>query len=116
MLTLLAKRSFEGFVPGINDLVFGNEEHGIMGVGDKIRRGKIAVSSLGDYKEAQKIGDSIAASQALTLFDDHQKFLGYGYLESPEQAVPPVPLVFYAFRIMVGLELSLSCFSWFIST
>lgn len=106
MLTLLAKRSFEGFVPGINDLVFGNEEHGVMGVGEKIRRGKIAVSSLGDYKNAQKIGDKMAASAALTLFDDHQKFLGYGYLESPEQAVPPVPLVFYAFRIMVGLGTS----------
>ncbi len=35
MLTLLAKRSFEGFVPGINDLVFGNETEGIMGVGEK---------------------------------------------------------------------------------
>lgn len=103
MLTLLAKRSFEGFVPGINDLVFGNEEEGIMGVGEKIRRGRIAVASLGDYKQAQNVGDTLAASKALTLFDDHRDFLGYGHLESPEQAVPPVALTFYAFRIMVGL-------------
>ena len=103
MLTLLAKRSFEGFVPGINDLVFGNEEHGVMGVEEKIRQGKIAVASLGDYKGAKKAGDELAASKALSLFNDHQNFLGYGHLESPEQAVPPIPLIFYAFRIMVGL-------------
>lgn len=103
MLTLLAKRSFEGFVPGINDLVFGNEEEGITGVGEKMRRGKIAVSSLGDYKDAQKLGDKFAASKALTLFDEHKQFLGYGHLNSPEQAVPPVSITFYAFRIMVGL-------------
>jgi cytochrome d ubiquinol oxidase subunit I len=103
MLSLLAKRSFEGFVPGINDLVFGNEAEGIVGVEEKIRRGKIAVSSLGDYKQAQKAGDTLAASKALTLFDEHKELLGYGHLDSPEQAVPPVSIVFYAFRIMVGL-------------
>ena len=103
MLTLLAKRSFEGFVPGINDLVFGNEEHGIVGVEEKIRRGKLAVASLGEYKEAQTTGDEFAAGQALSLFDEHRDFLGYGHLDNAEQAVPPVALTFYAFRVMVGL-------------
>ncbi|MDX2480133.1 MAG: cytochrome ubiquinol oxidase subunit I, partial [Desulfuromusa sp.] len=103
MLTLLAHRSFQGFVPGINDLVFGNTEHNLMGVEEKMRRGKLAVSGLGDYKAAKKSGEQLAASSALSLFDQHRDYLGYGYLESAEQAVPPVSTVFYAFRIMVGL-------------
>ncbi len=57
----------------------------------------------GDYKEAQSVGDKLAASKALTLFDEHRNFLGYGHLDSAEQAVPPVSITFYAFRIMVGL-------------
>ncbi|MDE7397467.1 MAG: cytochrome ubiquinol oxidase subunit I, partial [Muribaculum sp.] len=31
---------------------------------------------------------------------DYQYF-GYGYLDSPQEAVPPVALTFYSFRIMV---------------
>ena len=103
MLTLLAKRSFQGFVPGIDDLVFGNKEHNIMGADEKIRRGKLAVAGLGEYKAAKSAGDQLAASKALTLFDEHRDFLGYGYLSSADQTVPPVALTFYAFRIMVGL-------------
>ncbi len=103
MLTLLAKRNFQGFVPGINDLVFGNQDERIMSVEEKIQHGKLAVASLGDYKTARKAGDQLAATQALSLFDEHRDFLGYGYLESADQAVPPVALTFYAFRIMVGL-------------
>ena len=29
-------------------------------------------------------------------------YFGYGYLESPQQLVPNVPLLFYSFRVMVG--------------
>lgn len=103
MLTLLAKRSFEGFVPGINDLVYGNPQEQIVGVDNMIERGKIAVASLGSYKSARKQQDDIAAEAALETFDQHRDYLGYGYLESPQQAVPPVALTFYAFRVMVGL-------------
>lgn len=103
MLTLLAKRSFQGFVPGINDLVFGNDEKGLVGIDKKISRGKIAVSSLGDYKNAQNAGDEVTAAAALKTFNQHQGYLGYGYLDSAEEAIPPVALTFYAFRVMVGL-------------
>jgi cytochrome d ubiquinol oxidase subunit I len=74
-----------------------------MGADEKIQRGKIAVASLGDYQEAKIVGDQAAAQQALSLFNQHRDFLGYGHLESADQAVPPVALTFYAFRIMVGL-------------
>ncbi len=31
------------------------------------------------------------------------RYFGYGYFDSPEQAVPPVALTFYSFRVMVML-------------
>ena len=32
-----------------------------------------------------------------------QKYFGYGYIDSPEELVPNVPLVYWSFRLMVGL-------------
>jgi cytochrome d ubiquinol oxidase subunit I len=105
MLSVLAKRSLNGFVPGINDLSFGNSAHGVTGIDDKIRRGRLAVSSLRDYKMARDAGDSTAAAGSLAIFDQNREYLGYGHLESVDQAVPPVALTFYAFRVMVGMGL-----------
>jgi cytochrome d ubiquinol oxidase subunit I len=34
---------------------------------------------------------------------DNYKYFGYGFLNSPKDAVPPVATTFYAFRIMVML-------------
>lgn len=103
MLSLLANRDFGSFVPGINDLVYGNPERKIVGAQQKIASGRVAVAALARYKEAKKAGDQTAAAEALTLFNQNKEFLGYGYLNSPEEAVPPVALTFYAFHIMVGL-------------
>ena len=103
MLSLLANRRLESFVPGINDLVYGNDEYNILSVEEKMRRGKIAVASLADYKQARNQDDEEAVVVALTEFDQHREFLGYGHLQSAAQAVPPVGITFYAFRVMVGL-------------
>ncbi|MDH3346665.1 MAG: cytochrome ubiquinol oxidase subunit I [Desulfobulbaceae bacterium] len=103
LLSLLANRSPGSFVPGINDLVYGNEQENIMGVDEKIEKGKIAVSSLDTYKLAKKAGNIKEAESALATFKEHQNYLGYGFLESPEEAVPPVAISFYSFHIMVIL-------------
>lgn len=103
LLALMANREFGSFVPGINDLVYGNEEQGIMSVGEKMERGKKAVADLAAYKEAQKAKDEAGAAAALDNFNQNKDFLGYGYLEKPEDAVPPVALTFYAFHTMVFL-------------
>lgn len=102
-LSLLANREFDSFVPGINDLVYGNEEHGIMSVADKMERGKLALNDLIAYKQAQKDMDDTAAAVALEKFKQNQDYLGYGYLDKPEDTVPPVALTFYAFHVMVFL-------------
>lgn len=103
VLSLLANRSFGSFVPGMEDLVYGNKEQGIMGVGEKMAMGKIALTQLDNFKLATKAGDEAAAAAALTLFDANKDYLGYGFLEKPEDAVPPVALTFNAFHIMVIL-------------
>lgn len=103
LLSLLANRELDTFVPGVNDLVYGNKEHNIMGAAEKIQRGKIAVQQLGRYKEAKKAGDATAATAALVQFNHHSDYLGYGHLNRPEEAAPPVPLTFYSFHIMVVL-------------
>jgi len=103
MLSLLANRKLGSFVAGIDDLVWGNPEHDIVGVDRKMKYGRQAVSSLADFKKARKTGDSAAAVAALAIFDQNREFLGYGYLKKPSDAVPPVSLVFYSFRVMAGL-------------
>jgi cytochrome d ubiquinol oxidase subunit I len=102
LLSFLANRDFNSFVPGINDLVYGNREQHIIGVADKMEAGKQALAALSLYKE-EKDRDPVAAGTALADFNSVQQYLGYGYLLEPEQAVPPVPLTFYAFRVMVIL-------------
>ncbi len=103
MLSFLANRSFDSFVPGIDDLVFGNPEQGIMGAAEKIAKGKIALEQLEIYKKAKKAGDEERAAVALVKFEYHQEFFGYGFLDQPTDIVPPVAKVFYSFYIMVVL-------------
>nr|WP_320011059.1 cytochrome ubiquinol oxidase subunit I [uncultured Desulfobulbus sp.] len=102
-LSLMANRSFGSYVPGMKDLVYGNSEQGILGAAQKMERGKNAIASLDAYKQAKKDGDADAAASHLATFNDNKEFLGYGYLNKPEAAVPPVALSFNAFHIMVAL-------------
>ncbi len=103
MLSLLAKHDTNAFVPGINDLVYGNEEYGIMGAEEKMGRGKQAIADFRAYKEAVKKGDKEGAEHALTRFNVNKDYLGYGYLAKPEDSVPSVATSFYSFHIMVSL-------------
>ena len=100
VLTLLANRQLDTFVPGIDDIIYGNPEQGIMSTADKISQGQAAIAALTRFKNAPTKDDAMAA---LSEFNHYKEFLGYGYLTSPEQAVPPVGLTFYSFHIMVML-------------
>ena len=107
-LSILGYHSMNAFVPGINDLVYGNKAQNILSVSDKMAQGKIALKALADYKNAKKNHDMAAASQALQTFKANSKYMGYGYLKDPKDAVPSVALTFYSFHTMVGLG------TWFI--
>ena len=103
LLSLLADRSIDAFVPGINDLVYGNKKENIMGAVEKMEKGKMALASLDAYKKEKKKGDELAANAALVVFNQNKEHLGYGFLTKAEEAVPPVGLTFNAFHIMVAL-------------
>ncbi len=103
LLSLLANRSSDSFVPGIDDLVYGNSEQKVMGVAEKMTMGRQAVADLAAFKQARQEKNDGVASEALTRFDVNKEFLGYGYLTTPEEAVPPVSTAFYSFHIMVIL-------------
>lgn len=104
MLSLLAKHDVNAFIPGIDDLVWGNEAEGIVGVDAKMKRGQQAIEDLANYKQALNSGDEAAAEMSLTRFDVNKGYLGYGYLDTPADAVPPVETSFYSFHIMVTLS------------
>lgn len=107
MLSLLATRDADGFVPGIKELIEGSYtlENGeqALSAEEKIERGKIAIKALADYRQARKANDETAMQQHRTTLDEYFPYFGYGYLEHPEDLIPPVGLTFYAFHIMVIL-------------
>ena len=103
LLSLLANRNVDSFVPGIKDLVYGNAQEKIMGVKAKMERGRMAVADLTAYKNAKKSGDTVGSAAALQKFDVNKDYLGYGYFSQPEDSIPPVKLTFYSFHLMVTL-------------
>ncbi len=117
LLSLLANREMGSFVPGVEDLLYGNSQEKIMGVNTMMEKGKDAIASLTAYKEAKKNGLQEDADKALEQFTINQPFLGYGYLEKPEDAVPPVALVFNSFHLMAILgglfPVIFAAFLWF---
>jgi cytochrome bd ubiquinol oxidase subunit I len=91
------------YVPGIKDLSEGSEEHGIMSVTEKIKKGQSAILALKEYNFAKKSNDTAASRVALKTLLTNYNYFGYGYLDEAKQAVPPVKLTFYSFRLMVFL-------------
>lgn len=102
-LSYMAFLDANAYVPGIKDLIHGNPERGIISTAEKIEKGKIAVAALKSYKDARKAGDTAAADSSLALVNAHYSYFGYGFLQDEHEAIPPIQLTFYSFRIMVGL-------------
>ena len=105
MLSILAFRNAGAFVPGVNDLVNGKKEQGILSAETRMEKGRIAIQSLADYKQAKKEGNTVLANQALQKFKENYPHFGYGYFKDKNDIVPPVNLTFYSFHTMVGLGL-----------
>ncbi len=109
VLAYMAFLNWNAFVPGVNDLIKGNEKYGVMGAAEKISRGKVAIEKLTAYKDARKAGLSGVADSLKTeiMSPDFQKnyfrYFGYGYISDPNTLVPSIPLSFYSFHIMVVL-------------
>lgn len=105
MLSFLATGDFDGHVPGIQDIldgyVDGNGTRHPSAV-EMMARGDTALSAFRTYREAKGSDPELAAAARATLMENAGYF-GYGYISSDEELVPPVGLVYWAFRVMVGL-------------
>ena len=105
MLSILATHDLDGFVPGINDILNGytdNDGNVIPSVAEKMRRGRQALDDLAAYRSLREnYPDSAAVFRA--SMEQNVQYMGYGHLEKPEDVVPPVGMVYWAFRLMIGL-------------
>ena len=111
LLSILATREIDGFVPGINDIINGGyvdknlkgEEIIALSAQEKMERGRLAIAALADFNTARKDNDTEAMNEAKTRLEANYEYFGYGYIDSVEQLIPHVPFVFYSFHIMIIL-------------
>ena len=106
-LSYLINMRGDCFVPGINDLIEGRsitaEGDTIYGLSyaDKHQIGLAAQEALREYAAASEAGDEQAMAEAAAKVKENFQYFGYGYIENPQDAVPPVGMTFYAFHLMV---------------
>lgn len=128
MLSLLAERDLNAFVPGINDLLEGGyiDKNGekALSAEEKIARGQTAIAAFAGYRqamadarkaradgdEALAIDAETQAERARMTLKEHMPYFGYGYIKDINELVPNVPLTFYMFRVMVILGGYFLCF------
>lgn len=112
MLSILTAGDRDAFVPGISDLVNGNESQGLMSFEEKKARGEVARKALIDYKAAGRSGNTILSDSIKTLFSDIEfrnnyfRYFGYASIENPDDIIPDQSGTFYSFHIMVILGFS----------
>ena len=122
MLSFMATNDFHGFVPGIDDILNGytkNDGTEEPSVDEKIARGKMAINALAAYRKlkeevrvnseefatAEKKAEAVSMlNSQLSILNSNMPYFGYGYMKDKHDAVPPVWINFWAFRIMVGLD------------
>ncbi|MBE6314715.1 MAG: cytochrome ubiquinol oxidase subunit I [Bacteroidales bacterium] len=105
MLSILATHDINGYVPGINNLLEGyTDSEGIehLSAEEKMERGKVAIESFKQYRSLKE-ENPLAAQEARARLEENVEYFGYGYIDSPQELIPNVPLVYWSFRAMVGL-------------
>lgn len=102
-LSILGTRESNGYIKGIDDLLYGNKKMGVVSMAERMQSGKLAVAALKDYKVAKDANNSVLMDESREILEANMPNFGYGYLDKAEDAVPPVALTFYSFHLMVAL-------------
>lgn len=105
MLSILATHDLNGFVPGVNDILNGyidSNGNYVLSAEEKMEKGAIALKAFKVYRDNKDTNPEVAA-QARKVLDENVDYFGYGYIKDKNDLVPPVWLVYWPFRIMVGL-------------
>ena len=105
MLSILATHNIDGYVPGINNMLDGYttpEGETFPSAEKKMESGKKAIEAFRTYR-ANKDKDPHTAMQARKVLEENIAHFGYGHIQSRNELVPPVQLLYWAFRVMVGL-------------
>lgn len=108
MLSFLGYRNGNAFIPGVEDILNGYTSYDgttYPSVEQRMANGRTAIEALKNYKTAIETHNYTLAEQTLTTLRKNYSDFGYGYLSSPYDTIPHIPLVFYSFRIMVGAGL-----------
>ncbi len=107
MLSMLAERNLDGFVPGINDLLKGGytlkDGSTALAAEEKMARGRQAIAAFATYRKSKAEGNEEVAATAKATLQENMPYFGYGYIKQVDDLVPNVPLTFYMFRVMVML-------------
>lgn len=107
MLSFLATREASGYVPGIHDLLNGGytlpDGSKALSAEEKMERGRKAIAALADFRLAKQEGDTARMEASRNVLDENMPYFGYGYIKDPATLVPHVGLMFWSFRVMVGL-------------
>lgn len=114
MLSLLAGRSSDAYVPGVTDLLDGGyllpDGTPALPAAGKMERGRRAVAALGAYRRTVFGGEPGDTAVQLAELRENLPYFGYGYITDEAELVPDITLNFYAFRVMVGLGVYLLMF------
>ena len=106
-LSFMATNDFEGYVPGVNNILNGyTTPDGKVepSVDEKIERGKKAIAALAAYRKGKKEGaEDTLLNKQLSILNENMPYFGYGYIRDKSEVVPPIAVNFWAFRIMVGV-------------
>ena len=63
----------------------------------------MAIAALADFRKAKEENDASAMQIARSNLEKNMPYFGYGYINEPSELVPHVGVMFWAFRVMVGL-------------
>lgn len=105
VLSLLVAHSPSASVPGINDILYKGytdlDGQDVIPATEKMAKGEMALDAFKTYRSTSKT-DPEKAAVARKTFEEHKDYFGYGYIQKPEDLIPPIWLVYWPFRIMVG--------------